>query len=150
MSLLKGQDKVTVDVTMVGDGTSPNPLGVVWGATQTELLAQTTAISPVLQRNVSVDHMFRIGGYITITSIAVDIIQLQCVYTDETNTVRTQLFFPQGLTSASLATTGAFVFPTMDIRAKAGTNINVITVLTVGGGSITYDVGVTIDSLIAF
>ncbi len=90
---------------------------------------------------------FRVGGYVTITAISVDVLQFQCTYTDENSNVQTQTFFPQGLTSANLTAIGAFTFPTMTIRVKAGTTIVLKTVLTVGGGSITFDVGAYVEQL---
>lgn len=90
---------------------------------------------------------FRIGGYIVITAVSVDVIQFQAAYTDETGASRTQLFFPQGLTSAALAATGSYNFPTVDIRVKANTTITVSTHLTTGAGSITYDAGGTIQQI---
>lgn len=90
---------------------------------------------------------YRVGGYITVTAVAVDVIQFQVTYTDETAASRTQLFFPQGLTSASIATTGSYAFPPLDIRAAASSQIIVKTVLTVGGGTITYDAGANVVKL---
>ena len=90
---------------------------------------------------------FRCGVYVTITAVAVDVIIAQVTYTDETGTSRTKSFFPQGLTSANLAATGAFVFPTMDIRSQAGSAITIQVAVTVGGGSITYNAGGSIEML---
>lgn len=88
---------------------------------------------------------YRVGGYITITAIAADVIQMQVTWTDETSTSRTLAFIPMGLTSAGLATTGATSFPTADIRVKSGTAITVSGTLTTGTGSITYDGGGSIQ-----
>lgn len=93
------------------------------------------------------DGTYRIGGNVTITAVSVDILTLQVTYTDETSGSRTQTFFPQGLTSANLATTGAFTFPPMDIRAKSGNAITVKTNQAVGGGSETFNVGASIEKL---
>lgn len=109
---------------------------------------QTAAIATLTQyTNGASDASYRIGGNITITAVVTDVLQLQVTYTDETNASRTQTFFPQGLTSANLATVGAFTFPTMDIRVKASSTITVKTVLTVSAGSITYNAGGTITNL---
>lgn len=110
------------------------------------LTGQTAANASVTTYTPAALGTFRVGGYLTITAVAVDVIQMQVTYTDETSTARTQIFFPQGLTSANLATTGAYNFPPMDIRAAASA-ITVKTVLTTGAGSITYDVGATIFQL---
>lgn len=111
------------------------------------LLNQSTAVASIATYTPSANATLRIGGYVTITAVTLDVIQLQVTYTDETTTVRTQLFFPQGLTSANLASTGAFTFPTMDIRVLSGAPITVKTVLTTGTGSIAYDVGASITKI---
>lgn len=108
------------------------------------LTGQTAANASIATFTPSALGTFRVGGYITITAISVDVIQFQVTYTDETAASRTQLFFPQGLTSANLAATGSYSFPPLDIRAASGSAITAKTVLTTGAGSITYDVGTTI------
>lgn len=114
--------------------------------TTNDLTAQSAAVSSIATTtspNDGVSHQYNVGGYITITAISVNTISLQVDYTDETSTSRTQSFFPEGLTSAALATTGAFGFPPMTIRSKQNTAITVKTI-TVGAGSQTYDVGANI------
>lgn len=113
-----------------------------------DLTGQTTAVSSIAAiASTPSDETYQVSGYVTITAVTLDVIQLQVTYVDETSTTRTQVFFPQGVTSANLATTGAFTFPTMNIRAKMGTTVTVKTVLTTGTGSISYDVGATITQL---
>jgi len=90
---------------------------------------------------------FRIGGYINITAISADVIQLQVVYTDENNISQTRPFYNQGITVPGLSTTGNSSFPTMDIRCKNGTTITVLATLTTSSGSITYDCGARIQQL---
>ncbi len=82
-----------------------------------------------------------------ITAVATDVLNFQVTWTDENSNSQTQIFFPMGTTSASLGTTGFTAFPTADIRVKASTTITVSTVLAVGAGSVTYDVGATIQKL---
>ena len=91
-------------------------------------------------------NTFRVGGYITVTAVSLDVIQLQVSWTDETSTSRTQSFFVQGATTG-IGTTGANSYSPIDIRVKKGTTITVATVLTTGTGSITYDVGANITQL---
>lgn len=91
-------------------------------------------------------NTFEIGGYITVTAVSLDVIQLQVTWTDETSTSRTQSFFVQGATTG-ISATGANAYSPMDIRVKKGTTITVATVLTTGTGSITYDVGGFITQL---
>lgn len=109
-------------------------------ATSTDRIATTTP-GPLVSYTPIATSTLRASCYVTITAIAVDVIKCQTTYTDETNTSRTQDFFPQGLTSQLLSSTGAFIFPTMDIRVKANTTATVQTILTTGAGSITYDAG---------
>lgn len=122
-------------------------IGALFGTN--DLTAQSAAVSSIITAtapNDGVAHQYNVGGYITITAISVNTISLQVDYTDETSTSRTQSFFPEGLTSAALATTGAFGFPPMTIRAKFNTAITIKTI-TVGAGSQVYDVGGNIQRI---
>lgn len=89
----------------------------------------------------------RVGAYINVTAVTLDVAQVQVTYTDENNSSVTANFFPQGLTSANIASTGDFSLPPQDIRVKANTLITLKTILTTGTGSIAYDVGGTIQQL---
>lgn len=112
------------------------------------LAAQAAALTTLRAYTIpATDGMYRIGAFVNITAVSVDVLQFQVTYTDETNTSQTEIFYPQGLTSASLAATGNYTFPTMDIRVKASTTITLKTVLTTGAGSITYDAGGSIEYL---
>lgn len=82
---------------------------------------------------------FRVGGYVTITAVSLDVLQLQLTWTDETSTSRTLVMLPVG--GATLTTTGAFSFPCVDIRVKISTAISLAVVLTTGTGSVAYDAG---------
>lgn len=92
-------------------------------------------------------NTFSVGGYVTITAVALDVVQMQITWTDETNTSRTQVFYPMGSTTPGLSATGSNPYPTATIRAKQGTTITIATVLTTGTGSITYDAGGTITQM---
>lgn len=107
---------------------------------QATILAQTTA-QTVTTVTPSVAGTFQLSGWVSITAVATDVLQLQTTYTDENANAQTQTFFPQGLTSANLASTGAFTFPSMTIRSQAGSAITLKVVLTVGAGSAAYDAG---------
>lgn len=89
----------------------------------------------------------RVGGYITVTAVTLDVAQFQVTYTDETGSAVTANFFPQGVTSANIASTGAFPLSPQDIRVKANTVVTMKTILTTGTGSITYDTGADIEIL---
>jgi hypothetical protein len=91
-------------------------------------------------------NTFRVGGYITVTAVSLDVIQLKVTWTDETSTSRSQSFFVQGATTG-IGATGANAYSPIDIRVLKGTTITVATVLTTGTGSITYDVGANITQL---
>lgn len=108
------------------------------------LTAQSAAVSSVLtvpSRSDGNPHTYEIGGYLTITAISVNSITLQVTYTDETNTARTVSMFPQGLTSAAVATTGVFTYPNFLIRTYPGNANIIVKTVVVGIGSQTYDVG---------
>lgn len=91
-------------------------------------------------------NTYRVGGYINVTAISVDVIQLQVTYTDERSTSRTQSFFVQGATTG-ISAAGANGYSPIDIRVKQGTTITVGTILTTGTGTVTYDVGANIIQL---
>lgn len=113
-----------------------------------DVTAQTTAQTLATYTNVTtvVTGTYRVGGYVTITAISVDVLQLQVTYTDENSVSRTVSFFPQGLTSASLSATGAYTFPEIVIRAAAAA-IAVKVVFTTGIGTVTYDAGGFIEQI---
>ena len=113
-------------------------------AATADLAAQAAAVSSVVSYTPYRAGTFQVSGYLTITNIATDVIEFQVSYTDENSNVQTQAFFPQGIASALLSSTGAYTFPPMNIRSGAGTPITVKTNLTTTGGSITYDVGAAI------
>lgn len=112
-----------------------------------DVTAQTAANTSVATFTTAALGTYRIGGYINITAVTVDVIEMQVTYTDENSTSQTANFFTQGATSALLSAIGNSAFPTMDIRVKTGTAITVKTTLTTGTGSITYDAGATITAL---
>lgn len=110
--------------------------------------AQSAANSSVVtftSPNDGVKHIFRVGAYTAITAISAGTLTVQFSFTDENNTARTLNFFPMGLTSASLTTTGFDSFPPATIRCKDNTAVTIKTTFT--GVSITYDVGGTIELL---
>ncbi len=92
-------------------------------------------------------NSFDVSGYLTVTAVSLDVIQLQVAWTDETSTSRTQSFFVQGATTG-ISATGANGYSPLRIRVKQGTTISVNTVLTTGTGSITYDAGATIIKIL--
>lgn len=111
------------------------------------LTAQSGAVATVATYTPTATGTYRIGAYVDITAVATDILKTTVTFTDTHSTVTSIDFFPQGLTSASLATTGFYAYPTLEIRAGTGSAIVVKTTLVVGGGTITYDVGATITKI---
>lgn len=112
-----------------------------------DLTAQTTAGNVTTFTVGASTATFNISGYINITAVTVDVIEMQVTYTDENSTSQTANFFTQGATSALLSAIGNSVYPPMTIRAKNGTVITVKTTLTTGTGSIAYDTGSRIQQL---
>jgi hypothetical protein len=139
-------------------GDLPNPaaaranLAVPFIAAAASLTGQTAAVSSVVTYTVAASAgagSFRIGAYLTITAVSTDVIQLQVGYTDETGTARTVTLnsIQSGSPAGSFSGAGAYVFPTIDIRTSAGSVITVLTNLLNNSGSITYNVGATIQQV---
>lgn len=119
-----------------------NPLKAV-----NDLINQSGGVTVTTYTTSNIVGTYRVGGYINVTAINLDVAQVQCTYTDENSNAVTANFFPQGLTSANIASTGSFSLPPQDIRVKGGTLITIKTILTTGTGSITYDVGGSIQQI---
>lgn len=118
--------------------------------TTADLTGQTAGVSSVVASTAPNDgssHQYRLGAYVNITAVTLDVLVLQATYTDENNAAQTVSFFPMGLTSANLASTGVFSFPDTTIRVKPNTLITILANLTTGTGSIAYDVGGNITQL---
>jgi hypothetical protein len=109
------------------------------------LTAITSATTVATYSTTATVGTYRIGGYLNVASVSVDVIQFQVAWTDENSNSRTQIFYPMGATTPGLGATGFTAFSPADIRAKASSTITVSTVLTTGAGSITYDVGATVQ-----
>lgn len=121
-----------------------------YAPTTADLTAQSAAVSSVVavtSPNDGSAHQYRVGGYVAVTAVVTDVAQFQCTFTDQNSNSVTINFFPQGLTSANIATTGFFALPPQDIRVKANTTITLKTILTTSIGSITYDVGGNIQRI---
>lgn len=112
-----------------------------------DLTAQSAAVSVTTFTVGASTATFNLSGYINITAVTSDVVELQATYTDENNTSQTANFFTQGATSALLSSIGNSAYPPMVIRAKNATVITIKTVLTTSIGSIAYDVGGRIQQL---
>lgn len=132
-------------LTVNGGATAP-----VWAAApgsnvvDAYLTAQSGAVT-VCTTTPGADGTYRVGGFLTITAVTLDVLNLQIVWKDETNTTRTVSLFANGLTTVSLAATGVYLFSPVDIRVKSGNAITLQTILTTGTGSIVFDVGGSIQ-----
>ena len=136
------------NTTLVNDGSGglnwSSPFAVV--VLSNDLTGQTAAVSSIATYTPSANGTFRIGGYLTVTAISLNVLNLQVTYTDETSTARTVSFSVMGTVSPSINAVGLYTFPDIQIRAKSGSAITVKTTST-GAGSQTYDVGATIEKL---
>lgn len=109
--------------------------------TSANLTGQNAAVTSVATVTPGSLGTYRIGAYLNVTARTLDVIQVSVTYKDETGTSQTVLL--SGLVSA----TGVTNISPVDIRANTGQAIIVKTALTTGGGSITYDIGATIQQL---
>lgn len=133
----------------VGTDANKNLISINVPTTQAsaDLTAQTAAGNVTTFTVGASTATFNISGYINITAVTVDVIEMQVTYTDENSTSQTANFFTQGATSALLSAIGNSAYPPMTIRAKNGTVITVKTTLTTGTGSIAFDAGARITQL---
>lgn len=92
------------------------------------------------------DAVYEINGWLLINSIATNTIKFQVSFTDHTNTVRTLDLFPAGTTTAAQSTTGYYMYPSFQFRAKSGTNLD-FSVTGTSGGSMNYDYEITFKKL---
>ena len=107
-----------------------------------DLTAQTTAGTVYTFNSVGGSvSTYQIGGYLNVTAIATDTIKLQVSFTDENSNAITLDLIPIGAATATITTTGTYVYPSFNIHSKASSAITVKTALVVSGGSITFDAG---------
>lgn len=118
---------------------------VVSSGNPTAQNATNNSVATYTTPNDSTVHSFRVGAYTAITAISAGTLTATVVFTDENGTSQTITYFPMGLTSAGLTTTGFTGFAPVNIRCNPNTAITVKTTFT--GVSITYDAGGTIESL---
>lgn len=118
---------------------------IVSAANATAQSATNASVVTYTTPNDSTVHSFRAGAYAAITAISAGTLTVQVTFTDENSAAQTISYFPMGLTSAGLTTTGFTPFESCNLRCAANTAITIKTTFT--GVSITYDVGGTIESL---
>lgn len=98
------------------------------------------------QYNTSGLHTYRVGGYINITAISLDVIRLQVTYTDENSNVNILILNNSSLLGSMNSTGNNSMMP-LDIRVLGGTTITIRFHLTTTIGSINYDSGGSIIKL---
>jgi len=103
-----------------------------------KITGQTSA-GNITTYTTTADGVFEVSGYLAVIAVATDVIKYQVSYTDENNNARTQDFYPQGTTTATIAATGSYPYSSMQIWVKASTVITLKTFLTNSSGSITFD-----------
>lgn len=123
------------------NGVSTAGKGLVATMASGNLTAQTAAVGSVCAVTLSGLATLEVGGYLNVTAIAVDVIALQVLYTDENSALQTKNII------SGVATTGNNPGSPICIRTKSGTSVTVRTALTTGGGTITYDVGAFIRQI---
>lgn len=114
-----------------------------------DLTTQTTAQTISTYTNGAANGVFNVAGYVNVTAVTLDVIQLQVTYTDENSNSVTQVFYGMSASpSAGIGAIGNSNYAVMgNILVKASTTITIATVLTTGTGSITYDAGATITQI---
>ena len=117
------------------NGISTSGVGMPYILSSVDISSQTTSATLSTFATTSTGT-YQISGYLNVTAISTDVINLQVAWKDENNVSRTQNFAASGISA-----TGFNSFNPICIRALTGTNIVVSTVLSVGTGSITYDCG---------
>lgn len=94
---------------------------------------------------------YQINGYAVVNSVTLDVIQPQCVFTDETSTSRTITFTVMGtagsIVSGGISATGYYSVVPSILRVKANTSVVCSVALTTGTGSISYDTGIDVVAL---
>lgn len=115
--------------------------------TSANLTGQNAAVASVATLTPTATSTYQVSPYLNVTAIATDVIEVQVTYSDENSAAQTLTFFPMGLTSALVSTTGPANYPVATIRAGTGSAIVVKTTLTTSIGTIAYDVGANIQRI---
>lgn len=86
--------------------------------------------------------MFKVGAWLGVTAIVTDVLEIQVGWTDVNGNAQTVNLI------AGVSATRFYTMPDLTIFSKGhGTAITVNTILTTGGGTITYDVGAFIQDM---
>lgn len=130
---------VSLRSLVVGDLPSTVPV-VVAGA---DLTAQSAGVT-VATYTPSALGTYRVGIYVAITAVTLDVLQARVTWTDEKSNAQTLILIPAGAGSANLAAVGFFSFSPVDVRVKSGTAVSAVVALTTSTGAVAYDSGATI------
>jgi hypothetical protein len=122
-------------------GITASQVSGVFAITSANLINQSAGVTSIVTVTPSVLGTYRIGAYLNVISRTLDVVQISVSYKDETGTSQTVFL------SGFVAATGITNISPVDIRAASGTAIIVAATLTTGGGSISFDVGATIQQL---
>lgn len=131
----------------LGNGSYPTWVNAPIVSTSSDYVNQTGAITILTLTSSAATSTYDIGGYVTINAVTTDVAQFQFTYTNEKGTSITNTFYPMGLTTASLSTTGTYSFPNTKIRVAPNTTITGSVILTTGIGTINLDAGATIQQI---
>lgn len=119
-------------LTTTGQGVSPI-------VAENEVDGTTTAAT-ILTYTPTATTTLEAGGFLNVTAVVTDVLNYRLTWTDENGASQTQNFVAQGLTSASISTTGYIPFPSASaFRVAANTQVKLAIVFTTGIGSVTYD-----------
>jgi len=102
-------------------------------AASNDLSAQTNTGTVTSTTSAAATSTYLVDGYLNVTAISTDVIQVQCTYTDENSTAQTLNF-------SDISATGNNSFHAT-IRVKASTPITLKTNLSTSGGTVTFDAG---------
>lgn len=143
-----GATTATLGNVLIADGTSW--VSVSPNIANADLVGQTTA-QTVATFTPSLLGTYQISGYLSVTAVVTDVIRFEVTWTDQNSNARTFAFVPADgstLGIPGINAVGTYSFSPINIRVKAATTITVKTILTTSSGSITYDVGGTIRSIV--
>lgn len=124
--------------------TAPHSTSPINGITIASVLARTTTgnIGGVYAVPMPNSGFYRFNVWLDVTAVTVGTVLITVNFTDFRSVSQTISFFPSGLTSASVATTGYYPMQAFTTYCKGGTNITVTATVT---GTITYDAGLALE-----
>jgi len=104
---------------------------------------QSATVSSVNTYTPTASSTYSISVSADVDAVTADTLTITCTYTNTNNVASTATFFPMGLTSAGLTTTGSPAFTALIITPMKNTAVTVVSTVT-GVGSISYDIDASI------